>query len=417
MTRRATSNSSSKRWLRSADHLAIFFASMRSPAIRSRRTPRPRASRHACSTRAQEAALTRILDLTRELYNAALQERREAWKKAGKSVTVYDQMRLLGEVKAVRPEYQGVYAQVLQETLKRLDRAFQGFFSRVKRGEKAGYPRFRGRGWWDSFTFPQVWREGNWVGPGKPLGNGKVKIPGVGHVRMKQHRPLEGVPKTFTVKRSAGCWYAVYACDVLPQPLPPSERAVGIDLGLSHFVATSEGETFAPPKAYRQAEARLKRTQRALSRKRKGSHRRRKLKMRLARQHRKVAHQRKDFHHKLARHLVNRYGTIVHEDLNTSGLARSRLSKSVLDAGWSSFISILSAKAASAGRRVVAVKPHYTSQICPQCGSIQKKELSERVHACECGCVLDRDVAAAKVILALGLDGALGDGQRVAASA
>jgi putative transposase len=139
--------------------------------------------------------------------------------------------------------------------------------------------------------------------------------------------------------------------------------------------------------------------------------------MRLARQHRKVAHQRKDFHHKLARHLVNRYGTIVHEDLNTSGLARSRLSKSVLDAGWSSFISILSAKAASAGRRVVAVKPHYTSQICPQCGSIQKKELSERVHACECGCVLDRDVAAAKVILALGLDGALGDGQRVAASA
>lgn len=131
----------------------------------------------------------RILDLTRELYNAALQERRDAWRKAGKSVTVYEQMRLLGEVKAVRPEYQGVYAQVLQETLKRLDRAFQGFFSRVKRGEKAGYPRFRGRGWWDSFTFPQVWREGNWVGPGKPLDNGKVKVPGVGHVRIKQHRP------------------------------------------------------------------------------------------------------------------------------------------------------------------------------------------------------------------------------------
>ena len=127
-------------------------------------------------TRAQEEALARILDLTRELYNAALQERRDAYKKTGKSVTVYDQMRSLGEVKVVRPEYQGVYAQVLQETLKRLDRAFQGFFRRVKRGEKPGYPRFRGQGWWDSFTFPQVTREGQWTGPGKPLGNGKLDL-------------------------------------------------------------------------------------------------------------------------------------------------------------------------------------------------------------------------------------------------
>ena len=173
-------------------------------------------------------------------------------------------------------------------------------------------------------------------------------MPGVGHVRIKQHRPLEGVPKTFTVKRQAGHWYAVYTCEVPHQPLPPSQEAVGIDLGLSHFVATSDGETFAPPRAYRQAEARLKRSQRALSRKRRGSNRRRRLKQRLARQHRKVANQRKDFHHKLARRLVNRYGTIAHEDLNTAGLARTRLAKSVLDAGWSSFISILSAKAASA---------------------------------------------------------------------
>ncbi len=262
-----------------------------------------------------------------------------------------------------------------------------------------------------------MWREGNWVGPGKLLGNGKIKIPGVGHVRIKQHRPLEGVPKTLTIKRSAGCWYAVYVCEVPYQPLPPSERAVGIDLGLLHFVATSDGETFAAPRTYRKAEARLKRTQRSLSKKRRGSNRHRKLKRQLARQHRKVANQRKDFHHKTARRLVNNYGTIVHEDLNVLGLARTRLSKGVLDAGWAQFIAILSAKAASAGRRVVAVRPHGTSQICPECGSIQKKELSERVHACECGCVLDRDVAAARVILALGLDGAFGDGQRVAAPA
>ncbi|WP_253664980.1 RNA-guided endonuclease InsQ/TnpB family protein [Thermus scotoductus] len=251
----------------------------------------------------------RILDLTRELYNAALQERRDAWRKAGKSVTVYEQMRLLGEVKAVRPEYQGVYAQVLQETLKRLD------------------------------------------------------------------------------------------------------------LGLTHFVATSEGEIVEAPRHFQKAEEKLAKAQRELSRKKKGSNRRKKARLKVAKLHRKIANQRKDFHHKVARKLVNRYGTIVHEDLNALGLARTRLSKGVLDAGWAQFIAILSAKAASAGRRVVAVKPHYTSQICPECGSVRRKELSERVHACECGCVLDRDVAAAKVILALGLDGALGDGQRVAAPA
>jgi len=372
-------------------------------------------------TRAQEAALVRILDLTRELYNAALQERRaalrskhrEAWRKAGKSLTVYDQMRLLGEVKAVRPEYREVYAQVLQETLKQLDRAFQGFFQRVKQEKKPGFPRFRGRGWWDSFTFPQVTRQGHWVGPGKLLGNGKVKVPGVGHVRIKQHRPLEGVPKTFTLKRQAGNWYAVYTCEVPHQPLPPSQEAVGIDLGLIHFASTSDGETFAPPKAHQKAEARLKRTQKALSKKQRCSNRYRKLQK------------------QLARYLVNRYGTIAHEDLNLAGLHRTRLAKSFSDADHAQFISILlvfaarsnSAKAASAGRllceanteRVIAVRPHGTSQTCPNCGSVRKKELSERIHVCECGCVLDRDVAAAKVILALGLDGALGDGQRVAA--
>ncbi|MER3557282.1 MAG: hypothetical protein C4302_05060 [Thermus sp.] len=197
------------------------------------------------------------------------------------------------------------------------------------------------------------------------------------------------------------------------QPLPPSQEAVGIDLGLIHFASTSDGETFAPPKAHQKAEARLKRTQKALSKKQRCSNRYRKLQK------------------QLARYLVNRYGTIAHEDLNLAGLHRTRLAKSFSDADHAQFISILlvfaarsnSAKAASAGRllceanteRVIAVRPHGTSQTCPNCGSVRKKELSERIHVCECGCVLDRDVAAAKVILALGLDGALGDGQRVAA--
>ncbi|WP_240730842.1 helix-turn-helix domain-containing protein [Deinococcus sp. S9] len=175
-------------------------------------------------TKAQEAALLDILRLTRELYNAALQERRDAYRKVGKSISVYEQMRTLPEVKRDRPEFKGIHAHILQGVLTQLDRAFQGFFRRVKQGVTprgdasarpvgAGYPRFKGADRWDSFAFKQVWdnSRNTWFGPGKVLETGRIYLPNIGNVRMNQHRPMEGKPKTLTLKKEGNDWYAVPA--------------------------------------------------------------------------------------------------------------------------------------------------------------------------------------------------------------
>ncbi|WP_147371737.1 RNA-guided endonuclease InsQ/TnpB family protein, partial [Calidithermus roseus] len=326
-------------------------------------------------TQPQQKDLERTLSLCRHLYNAALQERRDAYKKAGRTVGFYEQKRYLPEIRAELPEYKHIHSQVLQNVIERVDKAFQGFFRRVKAGEKPGYPRFKGQGRYDSFTFPQA----GTTGVKLQEGGKRVLLYGIGSVKMKLHRPLEGRLKTATLKRegddlSTGAsrgpmalhWYIVFVCETEPKPLPENRAAIGIDLGTSpHFLVTSEGEMVEAPRYFQKAQAKLARTQRSVTKKRRGSNRRRKLKMRLARQHRKIANQRKDFHHKLARRLVNRYGTVVHEDLNILGLARSRTAKGVQDAGWAQFLQILAYKAEEAGRRVVGVDPKHTSQDCP----------------------------------------------------
>ncbi|WP_243026994.1 RNA-guided endonuclease InsQ/TnpB family protein, partial [Thermus albus] len=287
---------------------------------------------------------------------------------------------------------------VLQDVIQKVDRAFQGFFRRVKKGQKPGYPRFKGKGRYDSFTFPQAGTTGV-----KLQKDGKrVFIYGVGSVKVKLHRPLEGRIKTATVKREGDDWYIIFVCEVDPKPLPESHEAIGIDLGTNpHFLVTSDGEMVEAPRYYQKAQEKLVKAQRKLSRKKRGSHRYKKAKRRLAKLHRKVANQRKDFHHKLARRLVNRYGTIVHEELNINGLSGSYLAKGVLDAGWGQFLQILAYKAAEAGRRVIGVDPKYTSQDCPVCGHREKKPLWVREFKCpSCGALLHRDVAAAVNILA-----------------
>jgi putative transposase len=213
---------------------------------------------------------------------------------------------------------------------------------------------------------------------------------------------LEGRLKTATVKREGEHWYIVFTCEVEPRPLPPNDRAIGIDLGTNpHFLVTSEGEMVEAPRYFQKAQAKLASAQRSLSRKKRGSNRRRQARRRVAKLHRKIANQRRDFHHKLARNLVNRYGTIVHEDLNVIGLARTRLAKGVLDAGWGQFLAILAYKAEEAGRRVVGVDPKHTSQDCPVCGHRERKPLWVRTYTCsQCGTLLHRDVAAAQNILA-----------------
>ncbi|GEM88245.1 RNA-guided endonuclease InsQ/TnpB family protein [Meiothermus granaticius] len=348
-------------------------------------------------TQPQARDLERTLSLCRQLYNAALQERREAYRRAGKSVGFYEQKRWLPEIRAELPEYKGIHSQVLQNVVERVDKAFQGFFRRVKEGEKPGYPRFKGQERYDSFTFPQAGTTGV-----KLQEDGKrVLIHGIGSVKMKLHRPLEGRLKTATLKREGDDWYIVFVCETEPKPLPENRAAIGIDLGTNpHFLIASDGEMVQAPRYFQKAQAKLATAQRNLSRKKRGSHRRKQARRRVAKLHRKIANQRKDFHHKTARKLVNAYGTIVHEDLNILGLARSRTAKGVLDAGWAQFLQILAYKAEEAGRRVVGVDPRHTSQDCPVCGYREKKPLWVRVFRCSgCGSYFHRDVASAINVL------------------
>ncbi|MCX7801513.1 MAG: transposase [Meiothermus ruber] len=349
-------------------------------------------------TQPQRNDLERTLALCRHLYNAALQERREAYQKAGKTVGFYEQKRWLPEIRTELPEYKGIHSQVLQNVIERVDKAFQGFFRRVRAGQKAGYPRFKGRERYDSFTFPQAGQTGVKL----QEGGKRVLIYGIGSVKVKLHRPLEGRLKTATVKREGEHWYLVFTCEVEPRPLPSNDQAIGIDLGTNpHFLVTSEGGMVEAPRYYQKTQAKLARAQHSLSRRKRGSSRRKQAQRQVAKLHRKIANQRKDFHHKIARRLVNEYGTIVHEDLNILGMARTRLAKGVLDAGWGRFLQILAYKAEEAGRRVIKVDPKYTSQDCPVCGHRERKPLWVREFRCSgCGGHFHRDVAAAINILA-----------------
>lgn len=352
-------------------------------------------------TCAQERSLLAWLDGTREVYNAALEERRDAWKKQRISVSLYDQMAQLADVRADRPDIAAVPLVVLRGSLRRLDKAFKAFFRRCKSGEKPGYPRFKSASRWETIEIDDL------TGTGLVAGGKRVALPFVGKVKLgREHRRPEGRPKAIRITRNAaGHWTIAFACEgVEAKPLPPSDRAVGVDLGLLHFAATSDGETFRNPRPLAKARIVVERAQRRVSRRKKGSKRRRKAVRLLRRQHERVANLRRENAITVARSLVAIYGLIVVEKLNVQGLARSALARPVHDAGWSIFRHWLDCKVEETGRRVVEVNPAGTSQTCPRCGVVKAKSLSERMHRCsDCGLILDRDVAAAQVILGLGL--------------
>jgi putative transposase len=365
-------------------------------------------------TKKQVQTLTSTLDRCRELYNAALQERRDAYGMVGKRINYYDQANQLPDIKEIREEYRDIHSQVLQDVLRKAHKAYEAFFARCKRGDTPGYPRFKGRNQFDSFTFPQ---SGFSI-----THDNRVCLSKIGSVKGKLHREITGSIKTCTIKREGDCWYVVFACEVEHEPLEVCEEAIGIDLGLLHFATLSTGETIENPRYSRKAEKKLEHLQQSLARKKHGSTRRAKAVKQVAKAHRKVANQRKDFLHKASHALVNSYGLIVFEKLQPANMskrpkpkqdeqgnympngaaAKGGLNKSIVDAGWAMFQQFCTYKAASAGRTVLTVNPKYTSQICSGCGTVRKKELSERWHSCECGTELDRDHNAAINILALG---------------
>jgi putative transposase len=365
-------------------------------------------------TPTQERELGHVLGLCRWLYNTALEQRITLWKQRGVSLSRYQQEAELKDIRAGLPEYTAIHSHVLQDVLARLDKTYQAFFRRVQAGEKAGFPRYQARRRWHSFTYKEF---GNGATLDFVSDNSFLVLSKIGRIAVRLSRPLEGTPKTVTISREADGWYVCFSCaDVPVHPLPSTGQETGIDLGIEAFATLSDGTRIFSPGWYRKAERALKTAQRRVSRRKKGSGRRRKAVALLAKAHQTIRRQRQDFHYKVALQLVRENDTIYHEDLQTANMVKNHhLATSISDAGWSAFLSILAFKAACAGKRTVAVPPAYTSQICSGCGALVAKGLSVRWHFClACGTSLHRDHNAAKNIEQAGQ--ALRGGARILAS-
>ena len=338
--------------------------------------------------------LEQTLETCRHFYNACLDERKTAWEERQESLGKFAQMRQVKNLKASNPYASGVHSHVLQVVVADLDKAFAAFFRRVKAGETPGYPRFKGRNRFHSFGFKEY-------GNGFKVEGRRLRLSGIGRVAVRWHRPIEGQVKTVRIVCKAGRWYASFACEVAGNPLPSTGRAVGIDVGISNLIATSEGERVAPQNWYRQEQHKLRIIQRRVARRKRGGSNRRKAVADLQRQHERIQNRRRDFLNKLACGLVANYDFIALENLQITNMVKNHhFSKSILDAGWGYFIRHLAYKAEEAGRQVVLVNPAYTSRTCSGCGVIfAGLSLADRCIDCVCGVSLDRDVNAAINIL------------------
>ncbi|NEO01793.1 MAG: IS200/IS605 family element transposase accessory protein TnpB [Moorea sp. SIO3I7] len=306
----------------------------------------------------------------------------------------YSQKKTLPNLKKTHPWYRQIHSQVLQDVVKRVKLAFDRFIKGDSNGRRSGRPRFKKRHRYRTFTYPQM-KEGCLEGD-------LINLPKIGMVKVVLHRPIPAGFKIKTASITNKCdgYYLVLSLEdkTVPEVKPDinPDSMIGIDVGLKDFLTTSEGESVEIPQYYRKAQKRLKVIQKRVSRRKKGGKNRLKAIKQLGLQHKKVADKRKDFHFKTANYLLSKYDVVAHEKLNVKGLAKSRLAKSVLDAGWSSFLTILSSKALNAGLLAVAVSPKNTSQNCSNCGKKVPKKLHVRWHDCpHCGCSLDRDHNAA----------------------
>jgi putative transposase len=370
-------------------------------------------------TRKQTQTLEKWLDLCCEVYNAALDERRSAYRMAGVSLSNEHQCAELPGCKEVRPELSAVPSQVLQNVVKRVDSAFDAFFQRVEEGQKPGYARFKSRFRYDSLTFKQYGNSFN-VRPANKKNRGTLILAKLGQVKMVMHRAINGTPKTAIVKRTAtGKWFVAISVelaeeDISEKRLWVSEAAVGIDVGLKTFAYLSTGEEIANPRFFRAEEAALARAWRKLSKVPKGSKQRAHKRKVVARIHERISNRRRNFIKQEVSKLINRFGLIAVEALIVRNMIRNpRLAKSIADASWSMFFSHLLDKAEEAGRVVVRVNPAYTSQTCSACGHCQPMPLSVRVYECpQCGLVIHRDYNGSLNILVDGLQ-AVGRHSRV----
>ncbi|MER7952903.1 transposase [Streptomyces sp. NPDC096079] len=385
----------------------------------------------------QERALREMLADHCSLYNGALQERRDAYRHASKTVNYGDQSAQLKEIRAFAPDTQGRWSFSSQQaTLRRLDKAFQAFFRRGRAGQAPGYPRFKGVGHFDTVTFPKDGDGCRWDSTSSETQT-RVRLQGVGHVRVHRHRPVRGRVKTISVKREGHRWYVVLACDAVPaEPLPVTGLTVGIDMGTTHFFTESTGIHEPNPRFRAKMSDELAAAQLDLSafpkRPKRRTKRHRAAARKVAGVHAKIRRQRLDHHHKTALTLVRKYDMIGHEILNVAGMtrtprpkpepgrsgsflpngaaAKTGLNRSILDAGWGQFLVILAQKAESAARRVIPVNARDTSRTCPTaiggCGHVsgQSRVSQAKFECVACGLVENADrVGALNVLHRAGL--------------
>jgi putative transposase len=348
--------------------------------------------------RSQVTAFKRLLDLHRELYNAALEERREAWKGQSVSVHYLDQANQLTEIRGIRSDLADLNFSSCQQTLRRVDKSFANFFRRVKEGAaKAGYPRFKSKDRFNTVEFV--------YGDGCKVKGDSVYFQQVGQVRILLHREIQGTIKRCAFTRRGDKWFLGVTCEkeaALPANSPTAE--VGIDVGLQFFATLSTGEKIPNPRFLRRDEQDLQRAQRKLSQARRGSSERQHARKVVSRIHERIANRRSNFAHQESHQLADRFGFIVFEDLRIQNMqANHCLAQSISDTAWNQFVTYTTYKAAKAGGRVATVDPRHTSQVCSACGAVVKKDLSVRVHVCpDCGLTLDRDTNAAINILTRG---------------
>lgn len=381
---------------------------------------RRRATLRLYPNASQEKQLLTFLLLHCELYNAALEERRDAWRAARKSITHYDQTRQLPLLKKLRPDLLPLGAQALEGTLKRVDLAYQAFFRRVRsRVGPAGFPRFRAWRDFPGWTYRQSgWR---WT-PREDGKHGRLELANIGSIRVRGGARTLGRMKTCTVLRRAGKWYASILLECHPERRGGTE-ALGLDWGVAHFATLSDGTTIANPRLLERDLEKLAAAQQILSRKKKGSRRRAKAKLAVHRLHERIRNRRTHFLHQASADLVARVSFLATEKLATKNLTRSAagtveepgtnvaqkagLNRAILDTAPATFLALLRYKAQEAGVPFVDVdtKTVKPSQTCPACGAVAKKELAERVHRCSCGAELPRDQAAALVCLGVALTG------------
>jgi len=348
-------------------------------------------------SKTQAKSLESMRITCQRFYNDCLAERKSAYEERQETISKFEQLRKVKDVKASNPGAKKVHSHVLQTAVADLDKAFRAFFRRVKAGETAGYPRFKGRNRFKSFGFKEY-------GNGFKIDGRRLKLFGIGRVAVRWHRPIEGIIKTVRIVKKAGDWYACFACVVEAKPLAVTGKEIGVDVGINSLLTTSEGEHRENPRWYRTEQKKLRVLQRRVSRRKlKGSNRRKAVLM-LQRQHERISNRRKDFINKLAYSLIQRYDKIVLENLKITNMVKNRhLAKSILDAGWGYLVQHLTNRAASAGREVDLVNPADTSKTCSGCGVIfESLTLTDRWVQCDCGLSKDRDENAAINILKRG---------------